>query len=176
MRAYNQCLNVHRDKEMILKFINSHINIAIKSINGTDPFDFIQNFGRIQRYHSRHAQFTENLVMVKHFNILDLPYDLSELIDIEYEFENGDIIKQDYQIVTTSGFTDINQKEFEEFHLSNVNNQTNNILIPNIFESLILYKKKKRLLFAGEFSQNNEIVWNYQTNDGKLKCREDKTN
>ena len=130
MRAYNQCLNVHRDKEMILKFINSHINIAIKSINGTDPFDFIQNFGRIQRYHSRHAQFTENLVMVKHFNILDLPYDLSELIDIEYEFENGDIIKQDYQIVTTSGFTDINQKEFEEFHLSNVNNQTNNILIP----------------------------------------------
>ena len=176
MRAYNQCLNVHRDKEMILKFINSHINIAIKSINGTDPFDFIQNFGRIQRYHSRHAQFTENLVMVKHFNILDLPYDLSELIDIEYEFENGDIIKQDYQIVTTSGFTDINQKEFEEFHLSNVNNQTNNILIPNIFESLILYKKKKRLLFAEEFSQNNEIVWNYQTNDGKLKCREDKTN
>ena len=44
IRPYETCLNIVSYKNRILDYINSHSNISLKTINGSDPFDFIQNF------------------------------------------------------------------------------------------------------------------------------------
>ena len=169
MREYSYCLDNFKNKDIILKFLKEHSDFALKSINGTDPFDFIQNFGKHQKIKNRHAQFTENLNAVLSNCIVDIPFVHSDIIDIEYEFENGDIIKMDYHLLTTSSFTDVNQKEFEDYYDSLINKQSNMFLIPNILQAKIEYKKQKQILFK----DTNEIKWDFETKDGYLKCRVD---
>ena len=171
IRAYQECLDLSEYKEPISKFIEEHKDIPIKSINGTSPFDFIQNFYIYQIYKSRHTHFTLNLDAIPHFSIRGIPYSLSDLIDIEYEFENGDIINLNYVLMTLSNLRGINHKEFEEFYNSLIDNQPNPMLIPNLFQAKKLFLKKKGVLLE---ETPNKIQWDYQTEDGKLKCREDK--
>ena len=61
MKNNSNCIRFLGKKDYILEYLEQHSNIALKSINGTDPFDFIQNFGRYQTFKNRHAQFTKNL-------------------------------------------------------------------------------------------------------------------
>ena len=84
-----------------IPFLKNHENIPLKLINGTDPFEFIQNFGKYQTLKNKHAQFTNNLNLMKNdfLYIYNIPYDLSDLINIEYEFENGDIMNMDYYLL-----------------------------------------------------------------------------
>ena len=166
----SSCIRLLGNPDYILKYLEDHSNIALKSINGTDPFDFIQNFGRQQMFKNRHAQFTYNLDSTNIGSIFIIPFDYSDLIDIEYEFENGDIIKMDYILATSSSFTDINQKEFEEFYHSLIYNQTNPYLIPNLFKVKKLFQKKKGLLFE---ETPKGIKWDFETQDKYLKCRVD---
>ena len=170
IRAYQECLDLSEYKEPISKFIEEHIDIPLKSINGTSPFDFIQNFYILQKYRSKHAHFTINLDAISHFSIRGIPYGLSDLIDIEYEFENGDIINLNYVLMTLSNLRGINLKEFEEFYNSLINNQPNPMLIPNLFKAKKLFLKKKGVLLK---ETPNKIQWDYQTKDGQLKCRKD---
>ena len=81
-----------------------------------------------QTFKNRHAQFARNIDSIKSSGIHVIPFDHSDLLNIEYEFENGDIIKMDYVFFATSSFTDISQKEFEEFHHSLTFNQSNPFL------------------------------------------------
>ena len=46
MKKYTSCIRFLSKKDYILKYLDQHLNMALKSINGTYPFDFIQNFGR----------------------------------------------------------------------------------------------------------------------------------
>ena len=170
IKLYKNCVNNYSNKELLDKFIKAHYNIPIKFINKTDPFEYIQNFGKYQRYKSRHAQFTENLVGVYKFDFNIFPYDYSELTNIEFEFENGDIFSYDY-ISKSSSFTDVDQKEFKDFYNSLINNQANGYLIPNIFDVKRLFLQKKGILL--DENNSNKIVWDIQTKDGNLKCRVD---
>ena len=170
MKNYSNCINVFGNKNYLLKYLEQHSNIALKSINGTDPFDFIQNFGRYQTFKNRHAQFTNNLDSIKESKIIVIPFDYSDLLDIEYEFENGDIIKMDYTLVALRSLKDIDQKGFEEFYQSLIYNQTNPYLIPNLFQAKTLFQQKKGLLF-GETPKG--IKWDFETQDKYLKCRVD---
>ena len=145
IRPYVQCLNVAHYKNKLLEYLESHLNIPLKSINGTDPFDFIQYFGKYQLFRNRHAQFTYNLQAVKHSVMMSTPLDLSDIYDIEYEFENGDIINLNYLLVTRQSLTGIDQKEFDEFHRSLYENEPNPLLIPNLFQAKNLFLKKKGL-------------------------------
>jgi len=168
MKPYPMILNIITKKELVENFLNDHADIPIKSINKTDPFDFIQNFGKYQRYKSKHAQFSQNMAMISIFGFTVFPYDYSDLTNIEFEFENGDIFIYDYEIARSANFVDIDKKEFEEFYLSLVNNQTNVHLIPNIVQAKKLFMKKKGLLFE------EKNFWDIETKDGYLKCRVDK--
>jgi len=158
MKNFTSCIPFFGKKDYIIKYLEQHSNMAIKSINGTDPFDFIQNFGRYQTLKNRHAQFTKNLDLIKIAGINDIPFDHSDLLNIEYEFENGDIIKIDYLLLGASSFTDINQKEFEEFHHSLTYNQSNPFLIPNLFQAKKLFQKKKKFYFRKLQKELNGIL------------------
>ena len=170
MKAYNECLDFYSNKNYILKYLKDHDDIPLKSINNTDPFDYIQNFGQIQNLKNRHAQFTENLNKITTSRIDFNPMDLSDLVNINYEYENGDIINMDYFFVAPSNFEDINQKGFEEFLLSLNKNQSNFRLIPNIFEAKKLFQQKKGILFE---ENTSEVKWDIETKDKILKCKVD---
>ena len=173
IKAYNDCLNFYSNKNYILNFLKEHENIYIKSINNTEPFEYIQKFGKIQNLKNRHAQFTENLKKITTSRTDFNPLDLSDLININYEYENGDIINIDYYFITPDNFNDINQKEFEEY-INNINkNQPNIHLIPNIFESKKLFKRKKGINID---QIKDSIKWDIETKDKILKCRVDKDN
>ena len=171
IRPFYNCLFNYRNKKFINDNLQQHVNISLKSINNTEPFEYIQNFGKYQKLKNRHAQFTDNLNSIKSSRIDFIPFDLSDLVGINYEFENGDIINLDYYFVTPSNFKDINQEEFEEFHLSINNNQPSLYLIPNIFQSKKLFQKKKGILFEED---KTAIEWDIETKDKLLKCKVDK--
>ena len=173
MKSNDFCLELFRNKDKIYKYLEDHANISLKYINRTDPFDFIQNFGKYQRVKNVHAQFTLNLERVSSSRFDIEPYDIPELYNIEYEFENGDIINNNYLLVTFNSFTDLNQKEFEEFFLSLNYNQSNPLLTPDLFQTKKLFMKHKGLLFD---ETPNSINWDLQTEDGKLKCKVDHNN
>ena len=172
IKLYEDVIEIINNKEIFIKYLKDHIDIPIKSINKTDPYEFIQNFGKIQRFKNKHAQFSYNLNEISRFCILAFPYDYADLINIEIEFENGDVFNYDYSAATISNFNDINNKEFEEFHQNLLNNQMNSFLIPNILHSRKLFLKKKGLLLE---DGANDISWDFSTSDGKLKCRVDES-
>ena len=176
IRPNEECLSISPYKNKVYEFIQSHLDIPLKSINGTDPFDFIQNFGKYQTYKNRHAQFTNNIVEIKKAMIIIIPYDLSELNDIEYEFENGDIINLNFLLITGISFTDNNPKklkEFEEFHRSLFLKKQKSLLIPDQFPAKSLFLKQQRFLLE---DTSNKIEWDFQTEDGQLKCKVDNIN
>ena len=164
------CLNKMSKKDIILKFIEKHANIPIKYINKTDPFNYVQNFGHNQLYRNRHAQFTMNLVWVKNFYHAILPFDITDIINIEYEFENGDIINLDYTLVNFSDLDDSEQEEFKQFYNSFIQNVQDEFFIPDIFQLKKLFKQSKGVLLE---DSTNSIKWDVETSDGKLKCKVD---
>ena len=170
IKVFPDCLNFSPKKDSISKFIDDHNDIPLESINGTDPFEFIQNFGGIQFIRSRHAQFNINIQFAKTSRFQYIPFDLSDILDIEYKFENGDIINLDYLLIGGASFKDINQEEFNEFQKSLYVNTINGFLVPNIFEARKLFLKKKGLLFE---ETPDKIAWDYQTKEGGLKCKVD---
>ena len=169
MKANFDCLEHYINKNKILNFLEEHENIYIKLINNTEPFEYIQNFGKIQNYKNRHAQFTYNLKIITTSRIDLTPLDLSDLININYEYENGDIINLDYCFISPLSFNDIDQKEFEEYHLSLTRKQPN----INIFQSKKLFQQKK-----GIYNEKIKdlINWDIETKDKILKCRVDNVN
>ena len=173
MKPEYNCLDYYTNKQDILNFLKEHENMSIKSINNTEPFEYIQKFGKIQNLKNRHAQFTENLKKITTSRTEFNPLDLSDLININYEYENGDIINLDYYFVTPESFNDINQKEFEEYIITLNKNQPNIHLIPNIFQSKKLFQQKKGISFE---EIRNSINWDIETKDKILKCRVDNDN
>ena len=172
MTRYGDVIGIIPNKELFEKFLKDHADIPIKSINKTDPYDYIENLGIFQKFRNRHAQFTYNLIVSSRFSVLVFPYDYSQLINIEIEFENGDTFIYDYIPANTKSFSvgGIDQREFEEFHINMVNNQQNPLLIPDILTTRKLFMKQKGLLLNEEVS---DISWNYSTSDNYLKCRVD---
>ena len=172
MTPYGDVIGIIPNKELFEKFLKDHADIPIKSINKTDPYDYIENLGIFQKFRNRHAQFTYNLKVSSRFSALVFPYDYSQLINIEIEFENGDTFIYDYIPANTKSFSvgGIDQREFEEFHINMVNNQQNPLLIPDILTTRKLFMKQKGLLLNEEVS---DINWNYSTSDNYLKCRVD---
>ena len=173
IKSNDFCLNLFTNKNKILKFIEDHANIELKYINGTDPFDFIQNFGKYQRFKNKHAQFTINLDSVSSSRFDIEPYDVSDISNIIYEFANGDIINLNYKVITYYSFKDIDQNEFKEFFLSFNYNQSNPLLSPDLLETKKLFMKKKGFLLD---ETPNKIEWDLQTKDGYLKCKVDTEN
>ena len=173
MRVFNKCLEFNPQyKDKIIKIIEEHKNIPLKCINGTDPFDYIQNFGIYQFFKSKHAKFTYSLAVASKIGVIgQIPLDLSDIIDIKYEFENGDIINMNYLLfIYKQSNNQENQDEFDKLHRSFLNNQPNPYLIPNNFQMRQLFPLKKYLSIEDE---KDKIEWNYTTIDNYLKCRVD---
>ena len=72
--------------------------------------------------------------------IYNIPYDLSDLINIEYEFENGDIMNMDYYLL------DFEMLKKNKDSYSSLNKNNNQILNSKYLESKKVLEKEMRFL------------------------------
>ena len=167
--------------------------IPLKYINGKDPFDYIQEWGRIYRGNkSPHAHFTLMKTLIHSFYIRLYPYTPEELrINLEFESTDEsehDIRYFDYYIFIPNVqtiqklYSNINinfdQKDFDRYFQSQLekNYKSGNAYEPNIFEVIEKYN-----IFKGYIKKNtkieNKIEWTYKTpEENGLKCRVDDVN
>ena len=165
-------------KNKIIKgFIDSHLNLPIKSINKIDPFDYIQNWSRFRGLRNKHAQFSKRLSDISHFILSTFPLNYTEMSLNEYEFEDGQIIRIPYSFDSP---TKSNLK-FDNYFLNFLKNAENFDEIPSMDKIqnnylIFLGQKKKNLnLFA-----KTNINWNpdlsHEEGQKAIKCRVDDIN
>ena len=176
--------------------IKSENKIPLKLINGKDPFEYIQNWGRnfftVKSPHG-HFSLVKKIIPAFYFNIFPLK---PEELNIKFEFESKDdkedFIILDYCILipTTQqlkkiydnsnndlffNFNDDND-DFLNFFQKEIKKYNYNINMPNIFDMFERYNKKNGNL-KEKSKANNAIDWDFETEeqDG-IKCRVDEDN
>jgi hypothetical protein len=164
---YFQFLNDEKEKD----FIETHLNIPLKKINGIDPFDYIQNWSQFLSVKNIHAQFTFIIDKIPEFRLSDFPVDLLNLTSNEYEFDDNQILKINYNIAYLR-----NDNEFDG-NLMNIARKNR-----FLFEMPSLRETKENIFIAKEQKQKlkseEKLNWDFkiEEKDLYLKCRVDKEN
>lgn len=148
-----------------------YTNTPITSINGMDPFDYINNFGgNFLSTKNTHGTFSFKLRYHNNVPLSDYPLSEEELQNYEVEFDSGESFSTEYLITS-----DI---DIDEERLRNLNSgkkihkkkiykgKNNNLSKRKNFREIPINNKK--LL-------NANIYWNYQCED-ILKCFADENN
>ena len=155
------------DKE-IQNFVRNHSEIPIKSINGMDPFDYIQNFTHFFGVKNVHGTFIQNFASISGYYLMAAPLNYTDLTQNEFEFEDNKIIRVSYIIIKPKE----ENKEFNRFFLRMLKKYKSLRLMPmiNDIKEMYLLKKgiKKKLT-------KNEIKWDviYKEFIYYMKCRVD---
>ena len=147
------------DQDVIdtLDICDTNDESPIISINGYDPFDYINYFGNyFSSTKNEHASFSFRLKFHNDLPLNYYPFKLDEFEQLQIEFESGDIINSKFFIGSN---LDINNGDRRNLR----NLQKNNINI-NKKNKLRKYLKKRKL--------NNQINWNFKNGDD-IKCYED---
>ena len=197
IKYFENCAKYYNDEIKNYVWTKSETKIALKSINGKDPFDYIQNFGwNYFGTKSLHGYFSIIKTIIHSLYLYMYPFTPEEL-NVKYEFESvdgkEDFIILDYYVVypTFSSITkryNINNNLLNnykddmsiEFFKEEMKKYTNNINIPNIFEMFDKYNEINGI-FKKINETNKQIKWDYETNyniedkEG-IKCRVDHDN
>ena len=91
MKDNSFCSFIYPYTQDIERFINNAINdkIEISSINGEDPFNYIQNFGKeFLSLKNDHSHFTTSMQIISIFNLHLFPFNESEL-SLNIELSDG---------------------------------------------------------------------------------------
>ena len=163
--------------------------VALKLINNKDPFDYIQEWGRIYRGNkSPHAHFTLMKTLIYSFYLRLYPYTPDELrMTFEFETNNpqGDSIDLDYFIFVPNiqnmklyqNFDNFDKTEFDVFFENELKKNRDNVLEPNIFEMIHKFKVLKGIIEETPETKSTVIEWTYQTpEENGIKCRVDEEN
>ena len=147
----------------VQEFIDNHLNSSIKSINGKDPFDYIQNFTNFfSLHHSSHATFTMNMLFFHQVPICHLPLTKEELSNIEFEFDDHSKLSLDYYLYDLDYDIELaNDEKFEEYFMENLYINLNPFLI------LEIVSRYKNLQDENLFQNIN---WKYKTPNNKIRC------
>ena len=90
-------------------------NFPIKTINDLDPFDFVQSFGKFRKTKNLHAQFTYTMnVILQRIYLDSSPYDYSDYISFDIEFENNIMVRL-LPIEYTPNLSDTEFNSFERY-------------------------------------------------------------
>ena len=152
----------------LIKEIQRNRKYPIKSINGKDPFHFIQTFGRYQKFKSEHAHFTFNINrFIYNGKFHTYPFIKRDLTNIKIEFYNDIIINFDYKIIKPK----IISRQLEEFYEKEMKKYSpDDILKPTIIEieqKFIEQNNKTRNL--------QQSFWDFDY-QGKIKLKVDHKN
>ena len=192
-----KCGNYYNDDVKNYVRAKDENKIALKLINGKDPFEYIQNFGwNFLGTKSPHGYFSLVKSFIHTVYLHQYPFTPEEL-NIKYEFESDDdkedFIILDYYVLYPNFQTikklyknnnknllfNYNKNEFLEFFREELKKHSNNINIPNIFQMLEKFNEKNGI-FKKELKNKNDIQWDYliedSVNKDGLKCRVDNDN
>ena len=183
IKYYSDCATYFDDKvkNTVQEMINNHS--PLKSINGDDPFDYIQKWGiEYNGYKSPHAHFTYMKTCIYSFPINFFPYKPEEL-KLILEFEDGNELNIEYHILIDNiqnlqmlyGSNDFNKEDFDEFikEEEEKQNKDNNLNEMNLFELMKKYKIKKGKI-KEETKLLSAIQWDYRTQEENgIRCKVD---
>ena len=154
-------------QEEIIKYLNDRT--PIKDINGQNPFDFIQNFGKYQKFKSEHAHFSYNInTGVISGSLNTYPFEKTDLTNITITFENDLNITFDYKIVTINSMS----PELSEFYNKEMKKYKNSIIHPTIFDIEKKFLEEKKKIRKRNLQQS---FWDIDY-EGKIKFKIDKEN
>jgi len=162
-----QFLNDKKEKD----FIETHLDIPLKKINDIDPFDYIQNWSQFLSVKNIHAQFTFIIDIIPQFTLSDFPVDILNLTSNEYEFDDNQILKINYNIAYLR-----NGDEFNGYLMNIVKKNRFLFEIPSIGEikeNFLISKGQKQIL-----KNEEKLNWNFKIEEENfyLKCRVDEKN
>ena len=155
----------------IINFINKNLENPLESINGTDVFNFIQNFGtefsNVKGEHGRFSYYLENLHF---FQVTMFPFTKNETSNIKFVFNDSQSITLDYHLLDIGQKLQIS-KEFREFYNKETYEQNINkddFSLFNIYKNFVELKYNKN---------ENKIEWKYSTkNPSGFQCLIDDKN
>ena len=148
----------------------------VKSINGGDPFDYINNFGGdFSSTKNEHSTFSFKLEYQNDIPLSYYPLSLDDFKEIKIEFELGDDFITKYFIGSDLENIDIERRNlnYKNINLENLENQTkimNKTSKKKYYRNFIRNKKRRKLDY---------LPWKYYTygeDEDKLKCYEDVDN
>ena len=176
-----------KNGEKVANSINNNLDTPIKSINGKDPFTFIQEFAGL-KLRSKHATYTFNQRTYTKNNFL-IPVTMEDLSNFTVVYESGDNFTTDYLVQDMTKIDEnmhfYTNKEDNDKFLSYLNNYKNNLnslfsnkeynnpfLSPfqfNNFDDIILEFEEKygiknnNIFLSPNKNKNklNEIDWKY---------------
>ena len=177
IKYFEECASFFEEKIRIYTKDKSDKKIALEKINDLNPFDYIQNWGRIyQGLKSPHGHFTLMKTIIHAFYIRLLPYSPEDL-SMKFKFEGvNEELNLDYYIYIPDTSQMFLEDDFDDFFETQIALYKNKIMEPNIFYFLNKYKKQKGLL-SEEKNKIKEINWEIKSEeeDG-IKCRFDEVN
>ena len=150
-----------------IESLKTNMNSKIIRINNFyDPFKFFLAFP-LQYFKDQHAQFSHNIENIN-FQKIYIPFYYENFKNLEIEFENNNIIKLDYKILSIKNQT----KEFKSFYEKEIKNFKNTIFEPSllkIFDKFLIENNLKRNL------KENKINWDLNFNN-LIKLKTDEKN
>ena len=161
IKEYTECSQFY--DEEVKKEIKKFENIALDKINNLDSFEYIQKFGEeFYKLKNPDSYFSFILNNIHDNYLLSFPLLPKELNSINLTFS-------DNQNLNTYFYIRKGKNNFQ---------RKNNL---KYFESINIQKNEKKqkvknLRYNKNNINNNEIPWDYQSEDGKIKCRVDKEN
>ena len=173
IEKYEDCFKYFNIKTQ--KFIERHLDIPLQSINNTDPFDFIQNIQlEFNAIHNKHGQFSRNMNAAHKISINRNPLTKEQFSNIEFVFENKELIKLDYYLYYADPKVN-KDKEFINFYNHEILKEKRTLDEISILDiEKKFYKIKNNIK---EIKGNNELEWNFTTkNPDGIQCRVDNIN
>ena len=158
----------------VQKFVENHLDQPLIQINGTDPFDFIQNIQlEFNAIHNKHGQFTRNMNAAHKISINRNPLTKDQFSNIEFQFEK-DLIKLDYYLYYLNPDFEDNI-EFMEFYNNEIQKEIKTLDEISILDIENKFYKMKNNL--NNIKDDNELNWEYTTkNKDGIQCRVDDKN
>ena len=154
----------------IVDIIEANAKNPVKSIKGTDPLDYIQNFNKqFCKLKSPNAQFTFNMNLHAGSSLINFPFVEEDLTNIKLEYTTGAVADVSYKIYNSAEDKDnLSLKEY--FHFPNDYNTSMN-------DIKIIMPKSPLFSFIEKNNDNlKEVKWDYIIENGNLRCRVDTTN
>ena len=170
-------MNKFRNYETVSKVIEENSNVAILSINGKDPFNFITNFGNeYLRLKSPYATFVYKFLNLNKINLYILPLSLEYLTNFTVVYENNQKFNTDFIILSQYNLNPSNeQKSFfntnlkHDFIKDNINAKIDNFEIANFIQEQKPTSEEKAR------TEEKDFKWIYNYNN-LFKCRVDDKN
>ena len=173
IEKYEDCFKFYNIK--VQKFIENHLDIPLISIKGIDPFEYIQNIQlEFNSIHNKHGQFTRNINSAHKISINRNPLTKEQFSNIEFVFENNELITLDYYLYYVNPELK-NNDEFINFYNKEIKKELNTLDEISILDVENKFYRIKNNIKT--IKENNELEWDYSTtNPDGIQCRVDNIN